>query len=79
MTVTFIISSTYTVESTKETDRLPAVLTFTAAAGCTAMKTIIYCLELAAKGYVVFNMSYRLYPEVGVQRTASGHFTPFVD
>lgn len=27
----------------------------------------IYCLTLAKKGYVVFNMSYRLYPEVNVR------------
>lgn len=27
----------------------------------------IYCLTLASKGYVVFNMSYRLYPEVNAK------------
>lgn len=27
----------------------------------------IYCMTLAKKGYVVFNMSYRLYPEVNVR------------
>ena len=59
----------YVPEGTKETDRLPVIIDIHGGGWMYGDKELnkYYCLELTTKGYVVFNMSYRLYPEVGVQ------------
>lgn len=57
----------YFPEGTKEADRLPVIIDIHGGGWMYGDKELnkYYCLELASKGYVVFNMSYRLYPEVG--------------
>ena len=59
----------YYPETTKETDRLPVIIDILGGGWMYGDKELnkIYCLTLAQKGYVVFNMSYRLYPETTVQ------------
>lgn len=63
----------YYPESTKEGDRLPVIIDIHGGGWMYGDKELnkIYCLTLAQKGYVVFNMSYRLYPEVNVQKQLS--------
>ena len=60
----------YVPEGTKETDRLPVIIDIHGGGWMYGDKELnkYYCLELTTKGYVVFNMSYRLYPEVTVQQ-----------
>lgn len=60
----------YYPEGTKETDRLPVMIDIHGGGWMYGDKELnkYYCLELATKGFVVFNMSYRLYPEVGVKQ-----------
>lgn len=60
----------YYPEGTKETDRLPVIIDIHGGGWMYGDKELnkYYCLELATKGFVVFNMSYRLYPEVGVKQ-----------
>lgn len=59
----------YYPEGTKETDRLPVLIDIHGGGWMYGDKELnkYYCLELATKGFVVFNMSYRLYPEVGIK------------
>ncbi len=59
----------YYPEGTMETDRLPVLIDIHGGGWMYGDKELnkYYCLELATKGFVVFNMSYRLYPEVGVK------------
>lgn len=59
----------YYPEDTKETDRLPVIIDIHGGGWMYGDKELnkYYCLELATKGFVVFNMSYRLYPEVGIK------------
>lgn len=59
----------YYPEGTKETDRLPVLIDIHGGGWMYGDKELnkYYCLELATKGFVVFNMSYRLYPEVGAR------------
>lgn len=59
----------YYPEGTKETDRLPVLVDIHGGGWMYGDKELnkYYCLELATKGFIVFNMSYRLYPEVGVK------------
>ncbi len=56
----------YYPQGTKQTDRLPVIIDIHGGGWMYGDKELnkIYCLTLAEKGYVVFNMSYRLYPEV---------------
>ena len=63
----------YYPEGTKDTDRLPVIIDIHGGGWMYGDKELnkIYCLTLAQKGYVVFNMSYRLYPEVNVQQQLS--------
>ncbi|MBQ8503698.1 MAG: alpha/beta hydrolase [Clostridia bacterium] len=51
------------------TDKLPVIIDIHGGGWMYGDKELnkIYCLTLAKKGYVVFNMSYRLYPEVIVK------------
>lgn len=51
------------------TEKLPVIIDIHGGGWMYGDKEInkIYCLTLAKKGYVVFNMSYRLYPEVIVK------------
>ena len=60
----------YYPEGTKESDRLPVIIDIHGGGWMYGDKELnkYYCLELATKGYVVFNMSYRLYPEVGAKQ-----------
>ena len=60
----------YYPEDTKETDRLPVLIDIHGGGWMYGDKELnkYYCLELATKGFVVFNMSYRLYPEVTVEK-----------
>ena len=60
----------YYPEGTKETDRLPVIIDIHGGGWMYGDKELnkYYCLEIATKGYVVFNMSYRLYPEVNVKQ-----------
>ena len=60
----------YYPEDTKDTDRLPVLIDIHGGGWMYGDKELnkYYCLELASKGFVVFNMSYRLYPEVGVKQ-----------
>lgn len=60
----------YVPEGTKETDRLPVIIDIHGGGWMYGDKELnkYYCLELTTKGYVVFNMSYRLYPEVTAQQ-----------
>ena len=57
----------YYPENTKE--NLPVIIDIHGGGWMYGDKELnkIYCLTLAKKGYVVFNMSYRLYPEVNVR------------
>ena len=59
----------YYPEGTKGTDRLPVLIDIHGGGWMYGDKELnkYYCLELATKGFVVFNMSYRLYPEVGAR------------
>lgn len=59
----------YYPEGTKKTDRLPVLIDIHGGGWMYGDKELnkYYCLELATKGFVVFNMSYRLYPEVGIK------------
>jgi len=59
----------YYPEGTKEADRLPVIIDIHGGGWMYGDKELnkYYCLELATKGFVVFNMSYRLYPEVGIK------------
>lgn len=63
----------YYPESTQKDDRLPVIIDIHGGGWMYGDKELnkIYCLTLAQKGYVVFNMSYRLYPEVNVQKQLS--------
>ncbi len=63
----------YFPEGTKEADRLPVIIDIHGGGWMYGDKELnkIYCLTLAQKGYVVFNMSYRLYPEVTVEKQLS--------
>lgn len=63
----------YYPEETKETDRLPVIIDIHGGGWMYGDKELnkIYCLTLAQKGYVVFNMSYRLYPEVNAHKQLS--------
>ena len=60
----------YYPEGTKETDRLPVLIDIHGGGWMYGDKELnkYYCLELATKGFVVFNMSYRLYPEVNARQ-----------
>ena len=60
----------YYHEGTKETDRLPVLIDIHGGGWMYGDKDLnkYYCLELATKGFVVFNMSYRLYPEVNARQ-----------
>lgn len=60
----------YYPECTKETDCLPVLIDIHGGGWMYGDKELnkYYCLELAAKGFVVFNMSYRLYPEVNARQ-----------
>ena len=60
----------YYPEGTKKEDKLPVLIDVHGGGWMYGDKELnkYYCLELATKGYVVFNMSYRLYPEVGVKQ-----------
>ncbi len=60
----------YYPECTKETDRLPVIIDIHGGGWMYGDKELnkYYCLELATKGFVVFNMSYRLYPEVNARQ-----------
>lgn len=59
----------YYPEGTADTDKLPVLIDIHGGGWMYGDKELnkYYCLELATKGYVVFNMSYRLYPEANVQ------------
>lgn len=63
----------YYPEGTKDTDRLPVIIDIHGGGWMYGDKELnkLYCLTLAQKGYVVFNMSYRLYPEVNVHKQLS--------
>ncbi len=60
----------YYPEGTKATDRLPVLIDIHGGGWMYGDKELnkYYCLELATKGFVVFNMSYRLYPEVNARQ-----------
>lgn len=60
----------YYPEGTKETDRLPVLIDIHGGGWMYGDKELnkYYCLELTTKGFVVFNMSYRLYPEVNARQ-----------
>lgn len=60
----------YYPEGTKETDRLPVIIDIHGGGWMYGDKELnkYYCLELTTKGFVVFNMSYRLYPEVNARQ-----------
>ncbi len=60
----------YYPEGTKETDRLPVIIDIHGGGWMYGDKELnkYYCLELTTKGFVVFNMSYRLYPEVNAKQ-----------
>ncbi len=59
----------YYPEGTKKDDKLPVIIDVHGGGWMYGDKELnkIYCLTLAKKGYVVFNMSYRLYPEVNAK------------
>lgn len=63
----------YYPDTTKEGDRLPVIIDIHGGGWMYGDKELnkIYCLTLAQRGYVVFNMSYRLYPEVTVEKQLS--------
>ena len=63
----------YYPENTKETDTLPVIIDIHGGGWMYGDKELnkYYCLELASKGFVVFNMSYRLYPEADIQMQLS--------
>ncbi|MBE6742444.1 MAG: alpha/beta hydrolase [Ruminococcaceae bacterium] len=58
----------YYPEGTKEGDKLPVIIDIHGGGWMYGDKDLneYYCLALAEKGYVVFNMSYRLVPDVTV-------------
>ena len=60
----------YYPKGTKKDDKLPVLIDIHGGGWMYGDKELnkYYCLELATKGYVVFNMSYRLYPEVGANQ-----------
>ncbi|MGN0447492.1 MAG: alpha/beta hydrolase [Acutalibacteraceae bacterium] len=60
----------YYPEGTKESDKLPVIIDIHGGGWMYGDKELnkIYCLNLAKRGYVVFNMSYRLYPEVNAKQ-----------
>lgn len=60
----------YYPEGTQETDCLPVLIDIHGGGWMYGDKELnkYYCLELATKGFVVFNMSYRLYPEVNARQ-----------
>ena len=60
----------YYPECTKEPDCLPVLIDIHGGGWMYGDKELnkYYCLELATKGFVVFNMSYRLYPEVNARQ-----------
>ena len=59
----------YYPEGTKENDRLPVLIDIHGGGWMYGDKELnkYYCLELSRKGFVVFNMSYRLYPEASIK------------
>lgn len=63
----------YYPETTADTDRLPVLIDVHGGGWMYGDKELnkYYCLELATKGFVVFNMSYRLYPEADIQMQLS--------
>ena len=58
----------YYPEGTKKSDKLPVIIDIHGGGWMYGDKDLneYYCLALAEKGYVVFNMSYRLVPDVTV-------------